>query len=350
MKVMHVNFARGFRGGERQTLLLIEALAEYGVPQVLVARHDSPLHGKVREIPRVDSAGLRKPYAAGLPRAARQRPDLVHAHDAHSAQWALLNHWWRKTPYVITRRVPNLLSNVAYTRAVYRNAASVIALSGAIRASVRRLLPEREVHIIPSMYASLPVDDAMLGELRRRYRGRFVIGHIGALVNRNKGQAVLIEAAKKLESSYPDLQFVLLGEGDDEDYLKGLAQGRSNVDFVGFSPDVGTWISLFDVFAFPSYAEGLGSTLLDVMQHGRPIVATAVGGIPDVIEHERNGLLVAPGRPDELAGAIERLYLDGQLRERLVQAGREDIERYSPARIGRCYYKIYRSLLVPDEQ
>lgn len=350
MKICHVNLARGFRGGERQTQLLIEALAGFGIKQCLVARHDSPLHDKLAGTANFTSFRIRKPYMAYLPAIADYQPDLLHAHDAKAAQWSLLNHILRRTPYMMTRRISKPSKNKIFTRAVYRNAVKVVALSSAVRESIHSRLPGLEVDVIPSMYASLPVDRDKVKALVERYAGYFIIGHIGALVNPHKGQAVLIRAMRLLNTRYTDMRVLLLGTGRDEALLKRLASDLENVEFVGFVDDVGNWINIFDLFVFPSLEEGLGSSLLDVMQQGKPIIASGVGGILDVIQDRENGLLVPANQSVALADAIEKMYLDKALRDRCAAGGFASIARYSPARVAQCYYDLYLSVLGCSER
>ncbi|HEX5055295.1 MAG TPA: glycosyltransferase family 4 protein [Gammaproteobacteria bacterium] len=345
MRVLHVNLARGFRGGERQTQLLIEALSGLGVDQLLAARYDSPLLARLASVPGLKFYPMTKPYWRHIPRLRARRSDLVHAHEARAAQWALLNYWHNRTPYVMTRRIDRMPRNFSFTRAVYRNAAAVAGLSAAIRASVQQFSPGKEVTIIPSMFASLPVDPKRVAELRARYRDRFIVGHIGALVDPHKGQSVLIAAAKLLQERYPEFVFLLVGDGEDKVYLQRLAASNPNIMFIGFVEDVGNWIAAFDMFVFPSLEEGLGSTLLDVMQHRKPIVASAVGGILDVVSDGHSGLLVPPGDAQLLAAAIERMHQDVSLREKCVAGGIEQLERYSPRRIAGCYHSLYQSVL-----
>ena len=345
MKICHVNFARGFRGGERQTQLLIEALAERNIEQILLARHDSPLHDRLASTTGLMSIRLRKPYMLACGRVARLNPDIVHAHEARAAQWALINRWFSNVPYIVTRRISRPSKDLAFTRMVYRNAAKVVGLSRAVRESVKLRIPDVEADIIPSMFASLPVDDTRAAEIKARYANSFIIGHIGALVNPHKGQAVLIKAIRALNQKYNNIKVLLLGTGKDQDLLKRLAYDLPNVEFVGFVEDVGSWINTFDLFVFPSLEEGLGSSLLDVMQQGKPIVASRVGGILDVIQHEENGLLVPPNDPVFLADAIERMMNNKELRERYGEAGRKTLYKYSPEHVAQCYDAIYKSVL-----
>lgn len=345
MKICHVNFARGFRGGERQTQLLIEALAARGLEQMLVARHDSPLFEKLRAIPGFIPVPLGKPYWRGIRLAAKHAPDLVHAHEAKAAQWALLNYSLQRTPYIVTRRMDRPPRNTFFTRMVYRKAARVIALSAAVREGVHAIVPGLPVDIVPSMFASLRVDPVRVQTLREPYSDSFVIGHIGALVNSHKGQAVLIQAIKLLNRKYGNLKVLLFGVGRDEAMLKQLARDTVNIEFMGFVENVGDWIGVFDLFVFPSLEEGLGSTLLDVMQQRKPVVASRVGGIVDVIHDRQNGLLAPPNDPQALADAIEEMYLDPAKRAYYGEAGFASLARYSPARVAQSYHEIYGSLL-----
>jgi glycosyltransferase involved in cell wall biosynthesis len=347
MRIGHVNFAKGFRGGERQTEVLIRALAALGLEQVLIARKDSPLHARLADVPRLRHVNAGKPYIKALTALRHLPVDLLHAHEAKAAQWVLLNYWLRKTPYMVTRRLCRA-KIPWFTRAVYRNAAAVIAISGAVRASIQRVMSGLEIGVIPDSYADLQADRGRLQQLRAKYRDRFVVGHVAALVDRHKGQSVLIQAAKLLAKKYPAMIFLLVGDGPDRQMLQALAAGSSNIEFIGFVEDVGTWIALFDLFAFPSFEEAMGSTLLDVMQHNKPIVASDVEGIPEIVRNGHSGLLVPSHDPAGLAAAIERMYLDPELRARCAAAAAQGLGRYSPPHIAECYYSAYKSVLAGD--
>lgn len=343
MKICHINLAKGFRGGERQTLLLIEALAKRNIKQQAVVRYDSPLINYLSEV-ECDLITLRKPYWLNL-FFKKIDADLVHAHEAKAAQLALLNYHFKKIPYCITRRVPNLPKQNFFNRNIYQSAAKVIALSSAIKQSLKHLMDNHSVAIIPSMFASLTSDVEKVRTIKNRYADKFIVGHIGALVNKHKGQFYLIEAARQLQQSCPQIQFILLGSGYDEQQLKQQAKGLKNIEFTGFVTDVGSYLQSFDLFAFPSLQEGLGSILLDAMQAELPIVGSDVDGIPDIIQHNENGLLVPPADSAALAKAIMTLYNDADLRCRLVQSAKQRLSDYSPANIADDYLNIYQSLL-----
>lgn len=346
MHICHVNLARGFRGGERQTELLVTELARAGLRQHFVCREDSPMREHLADVP-----GLRfhlvnhflLGHTTALPGVS-----LVHAHDAKAAHWAYWEFRLRRTPYMITRRVPNPLKENRLTRAVYRNSRKVVALSHAIETSIRDYLADARTVIIPSMLAHLPSDAVAVSEIRQRFMGKVVVGHIGALVQRHKGQSFLIEAARMLQGSLPQAHFLLLGEGEDEARFRRQAEGLTNITFEGFRANVGDYLAAFDLFAFPSLQEGLGSILLDAMDFCLPIVAGNAGGIPDIIKDGYNGLLVPPGDANALAGALEKMITDADLARQLALNGKEFGGKFSPAHIAQQYRCLYEQLLGGD--
>ena len=297
MKICHINLARGYRGGERQTELLIKHLTHLGVEQRALLRPNHKLVNNLRENTNIDvrTLGLLSWLGRGL-----KGVDLLHAHEAKAAHMAFINKVLSGVPYIITRRVPNMPGNDPLTRRVYRSADGIVALSNAIRDVLLDYEPSLDVKVIPSMLTGLPINQEFVESLKVRYKGRFVVGHIGALQMRHKGQQYLIEVARLMQSSAPKVVFLFLGEGEDEAELKRQAKDLSNVEFLGFKENVIDYLKIFDLFAFPSLKEGLGSVLLDVLQHGCPIVASAVDGIKELIQNGENGLLVPPRQMLEL--------------------------------------------------
>jgi len=347
MLIAHANFAKGFRGGERQTQLLIEALAQKGYAQRLLVRKGSELGHRCRGIAGLTVTEIGKPYAFRL--GALRGAALLHAHETKAAQFALFGKWFLGTPYLITRRVDHAIKNNAFNRAMYRSAAQCVALSKAIKHEILKIVPGIDVAVIPSAWSRLGFNEANVAQLKTRFAGTFLVGHIGALVDVHKGQAVLIEAARLLARTHPDIRIILLGSGRDETALKAQAEGLENVTFEGFVDNVGDYLKCFDLFAFPSRYEGLGSILFDAMQFNVPIVASEVGGIPDIIRDGRNGLLVPPGDAQRLAEAIARLYADASLRETLVRGAAEQLALFSPDAMSGAYETIYQDILHQEK-
>lgn len=343
MGVVHVNLARGFRGGERQTELLIRALADRGWSQTLVAREGEPLAERVR-----GTAGLavRETGAGGLAAAiAIGRPPLIHVHEGRSLRSAWLNSVFTGAPYVVTRRVQKGPRPHWLNRRAYRGGARVVVLSEAIGKSVRRLVPDLPTEVIPSAHSDLSFDADHATRLRSQWGGDFVVGHVGALDDSHKGQSRIVDAAAVLAESHPGMRFVIVGSGRDAARLADSARGLPSVRFEGQVDDVGDYMAAFDAFLFPSNHEGLGSILLDALHFGLPIVASRVGGIPDIVEDGVNGRLVAPGDVDGICEAL--IWLAGAPEEvaRIGEANRVKSEGYSAGVMADRYDAVYRSVL-----
>lgn len=345
----HINLAHTFRGGERQTELLIRGLASYLPSQRAIVRADRPLAARLEDVPGVDVHAVRgRVEAVG----AAAGSALLHAHETGGAQAALLRNLLSGTPYLITRRVDSVPKSDVFTRFMYRRAAAIAGLSEAITASLHRYDPGLVVRTIPSAASGLPSDPEWVSAFRERFRGKFLVGHVAALDIAHKGQLTLVRAAEVLERSNPDVHFVLVGSGRDEQKIREAAKGLSNMTFVGWVDNVADYLAAFDLFAFPSKREGLGSVLIDAMQFGLPIVATAVGGIPDLIAHERNGILIEEDDSEALAEAVARLFSDQPLRDAMAGANRLRARQYQPEIMTERYLELYRELapqLISDE-
>src|SRR4029078_5141700 len=153
-------------------------------------------------------------------------------------------------------------------------------------------------------------------------RDSATVDSVAALVP-HKGQRHLIEAAAAVVRQCPDARFVIAGEGGLRPMLeRHIKEHRleKHVFLLGFRPDVLSVHKAFDVFVMSSVTEGLGTSLLDAMACGQPIVATTAGGMPEVVADGRTGLLVPPRDHDAMAAAIVRLLRDRRLRPGLGAA------------------------------
>lgn len=339
----HINIAQGYRGGERQTELLVRELASHRWRQRLVVRTGNPLAGRCADIPHleiVEVAGNPLSAAVAVPRQS-----LVHAHDARSIYAAWLGSIIRHVPYLFTRRVDNPLRPSRFRDAAYRKSGGIVAVSRAVAGEIRKRYPGIECTILPDAATNLARDPVASDAIRRRYPGRTLIGHVGALEQEQKGQLTIIEAARRAASEHPDWHFLLLGQGRDEARFRAAMRGLDNIELAGQVDNVGTWFGAFDLFVFPSLHEGLGSSLLDAMSFGLPIVASGVGGIPEIVQDGINGLLVGPGDVEAFYRAIERIVDDPSLARRVSEANRTRAEEFSPAHMAAAYERTYRSVL-----
>ncbi|MEA3452068.1 MAG: glycosyltransferase family 4 protein [Bacteroidota bacterium] len=339
--IVHLNFAKGFRGGERQTLLLIQELALKGYKQEIYTRKNSELAQRLDGTNNLKITQISKPYFINLYKV--NEATLIHAHETKGAHFAYFANILYSIPYIVTRRVEIPLKNNFFNKNLYRNALYTVVLSRAIEKEVLKLSSKIKTQIIPSAYSGLQVDTNSADLIRERFSGKFLIGHIGELKNSDKGQYYLLEAMKRISKDYPQIDLILLGRGEDEQNFKEQMEGFNNVTFEGFVNNVADYIATFDLFVFPSLHEGLGSILFDVMQAKVPIAASNVGGIPDIIEHNKNGLLYKAKSTNEIYDAIVKLYKDKDLREGLSNNAYKNIENYSASSMTDRYEKLYRN-------
>ena len=162
-----------------------------------------------------------------------------------------------------------------------------------------------------------------------------VVGYVGWLIP-IKGVTHLVNAMAEVVQRYPNSLLVLVGKGDEkgEEEIKlkeqvenlGLAE---NVRFLGWRPDVDEIMGCFDIFVLPSLNEGMGRVLVEAMSAGLPIVASRVGGIPDLVKDGENGLLVPPADAGALERAISDLLSDKAKRKRMGETGKRMCGPYS---------------------
>ncbi len=337
MRVLHVDSAHGWRGGQNQALLTARGMAERGHDVVIACQAGGALAERARAAGiEVRELGFRGDFspAAVLPLAAAMRgfaPDRVQLHDPHAVSAALLaRRLTQRTAFVATRRVDFALRG-PLSRRKYAACDRVIAVSEAIAAVLRAggLAAER----LRVVYEGVPDRAAQPGG-----RGALrelgipddapVVGNVAALTG-HKDQATLLHAAAKVAARVPSARFLIVGEGELRARLETLA-GDLGLErrcvFAGFRADLDRLIPAFTVFCLSSHMEGLGTSLLDAMAFGVPVVATAAGGIPEAVADGVTGRLVPPRDPAALAAALVEALEDPARRAAWGHAGRQRFE------------------------
>jgi len=164
-----------------------------------------------------------------------------------------------------------------------------------------------------------------------------------------KGLEFLLEAAKDIVSKFPQTYFVFAGDGSLRQRLekKALELGIKNKTiFLGWRSDVVKVISIYDIFALPSLNEGMGRVLVEAMTLGKPIVASNIGGIPDLVTHGKNGFLVPPKDPGQLARSLQILIEDEGKRKSMGQGGKEKALNFSKEIMVEKIAALYDKLLI----
>ena len=173
-----------------------------------------------------------------------------------------------------------------------------------------------------------------------------VVGTIGWLLP-IKGPIYLLKAMAEVWQSHPDIQLVYVGKGDLEKELKGevYRTGVSHkVSFLGWRDDIPEIMQFLDIFVLPSLNEGMGRVLVEAMASAKPIVASNVGGIPDLVKHGHNGFLVGPGDVNGLSLAIKELIEDEQLRLKMGAKGKSMAPHFRVEKMVEKIDALYSSL------
>jgi glycosyltransferase involved in cell wall biosynthesis len=232
----------------------------------------------------------------------------------------------------------------------------VFTVSEAVGRSMRspRWLPLRPP-AIETLHHGLDWNDfsqtAMTPTARREFWIPLSAPLIGTVANfrREKGHRYLLEAFGKVREAHPDTRLLLVGQGplEGETRRRAADQGLDgSVIFAGYRDDALRILPTFDVFVLPSQHEGLSIALLEAMALGRPIVATRVGGVPEVVEDGVTGFLVPPRDPAALAAAIVTLLESPALRERMGEAARRRATHFDIRSSVRRVEQVYEELLT----
>jgi glycosyltransferase involved in cell wall biosynthesis len=214
------------------------------------------------------------------------------------------------------------------------DAAAVVCISDFAHSQVAALVEPEALGRIHTIRCGIDIDAFAPRPRYEREDGRAEILCVGAL-SRRKGHPVLLEAFAQLRGTLPGARLTLVGDGPERAALEKRTaelEIAEAVDFVGAVAHdrIAELYARADVFCLPSHAEGVPTVLMEAMAMELPVVATRIMGIPELVEHERSGLLVSPARPDELADALRRLLIDRELAERMGREGRKQVSaRYN---------------------
>lgn len=361
-------------GAEENFLALARALAARGVEIAIACDEGGPLVSEFTSVAaKVLSLPLSYPTHVASIRRLRHfirdvKPDVVHTHLWNADVLGGLAAWREGVPFVSTVTGPYFLplhprAIVRWRRSIYSNGfRAIYRLCDLVIACSEELahdLAERPGLKVPrsrirKVYNGLDLEllerrasDALPPSLRARPRHRIAMA---ANFYPIKGHETLIEALPQLYAAYPELQVVFAGDGPDrprlEDRVRQLGfEGR--VVFTGNIPNAVALMRESDVVTLPSNGEGLPMVLLEAMALGRAVVATRVGGIPELIAHGRTGMLVAPRDGSALAKSVIAVLGDTDKRRALGEAAKAEVrEKWTSSATAAGALDVYREVLA----
>src|SRR5690554_2906678 len=287
MRILQLNVERGWRGGERQTLLTMQRLLQAGHEVELLARAGGELARRAGEQGFVVHECDGSVGACRFLLARRALYDVMHAQTANTMSWLAFLRPWLKTRIVFTRRTAFPLRKKESRNAwKWRQADVLVAISDAAAAEPRRL--GLRVAVIPSAVEIQPLNAEHLLAFSSQHglEGKRVLATAAALTE-EKDPLTLIRAVHELAANRQDFVFLHLGAGGSQEeparQLVGELGLESVYRFAGFHDNVENLYRLMDLFVLSSRYEALGSSALDAFAYGVPVVATRAGGLAELL-------------------------------------------------------------------
>jgi glycosyltransferase involved in cell wall biosynthesis len=284
---------------------------------------------------------------------------IVRAHRYRASLYGRLAALLARVPVIITSVHDNYRKDLRLGRRIANRILSrvtdkIVAVSESVRRDVTKydgLDPSKILVIYNGVDASKFTPDGKFHNIREEFsiaNSDIVVGSVGRLVPA-KGLEYLIEAVSHLGKEINNIKLLIVGHGSLLDSLRDGAREHGineRVIFTGKRRDIPDILSGIDIFVMPSLAEGLGNSLLEAMAMCKPIIATAVGGMPELIKNGVNGILVPPRDPDTLAAAIKTLIENRYLATKMGQAARNFVlNNYDIKEITQKWQSLYLSIL-----
>lgn len=257
--------------------------------------------------------------------------DLVHTHGYFADTVGILAAKMLGIPNISTCHgfIVNDINLKLYNsldRIILRLADKIIAVSDQIKEDLARSGIKKSRLITIQNAVNITYSDYSFTENRQEKRkllnlceGEFVVGYIGRL-SEEKGVRHLIKACSLLDDSRFSVKLVLLGTGPQRQELESIVKKKKmegKTFFAGFQNDIEKWLPVFDIFVLPSLTEGTPMALLEAMSTGIPVIASRVGGVPNIVSHGVNGFLFEAGNSLELVQLIKVLYDNPCLRNKM---------------------------------
>ncbi|MBS3806173.1 MAG: glycosyltransferase [Bacteroidales bacterium] len=343
-RICFFNSSKIWGGGEKWHYDTARKLSERGFEPIVFAHPKGLLYQKsleagIRAVPvSIHNLSFLNPVKILLLlfQLSREKADSLIAGLTCDMKAAALAARLAGVKKIIYRRGTALaLKNNLINRVLYKHLTDAIIVNSR---EIRNILLERNASFIDEKKIHLiynevdlhhPPGNSHLAGLSVRSNGEVILGNIGRLVEQ-KGQHYLIELAHNLKKKNVPFRILIAGSGKLKESLKSYARQlevEKEVVFMDFIDDIHTFIHEIDIFVFPSLHEGSSHTLLEVMAARKPVVAFNISSIPEIIEHNKNGLLVETGNSSELFRQVHQLIQRKDLQSTFGHFGREKVER-----------------------
>lgn len=364
MKVLHVSSALSWRGGEQQISYLLKELNALGVVNQIFCPQETPLS----EVASQDGFEVHTYKKKNLdPRIAKklkhlcidEKIELIHLHDSHSHTYGVMaaSLYGLKIPMILSRRVDFPIKRSIFSKWKYNHPAikKILCVSRAIQKILARNVRDKSKLEVVYSGVDLSRIKAASGILHTEYglhSNHPVIGNIASIAP-HKDYYTFVEVVHKLKTKntiVPFPKFLIIGgDGGEQSRIKkkiGSLGLEHDIILTGFREDIPSVLSELDVMLVTSKEEGLCTSVIDAFCAGVPVVATAAGGIPELVLHLQTGLLAPIKDVDKLVYWIEKILSDPLLQDRIVRKAKLHATHFGKSKMGSDTFKHYSSSLL----
>lgn len=359
MKVLHLSSEKTWRGGEQQIAYLIEELQKHGVSCHVACRKSSAFETYcIKEnIPHssMPFSSFSITTALSIKRLCKKNNvDLIHIHTSRAHTIALLS-WFLgcRTPMVLSRRVDFEIGTNRFSYFKYNHPSikKIICISEKIQEIVEKTVKQAEkcttVHSgVDLSRFKKPCD----GGFRKRYNvpdDFFIVGNVSAIAP-HKDYQTFVEVASLVVKQNLKVRFFIIGDGSQKLEIEELINQKNLNDFItltGFLDNIPEILPCLDTFLITSKTEGLGTTVLDAFAAGVPVIATAAGGIPEMVKNNETGMLAEVGNADQLAKHVLELSGNLAMRKELAKRAKLVVKQFSKEQMAVGNLKVYKTIL-----
>lgn len=362
-RVLHLDSEHYWRGGQQQAIYLHEGLLRRNIYSEFACKNNS-------EISKYLSSKNLRSYEFNFSNefdivtaynialfCSENGVNIIHCHSAHAHSIGLISKYIFNKPLLVSsRRVDFHIQNNKLSRFKYNTdkLSKIICISEAIKkvliddglndSSLITIHSGIDLNKFDNSSMEIPFEEHNINS------DDIVIGTIAAIAD-HKDYPNLVLAAKKVVEIMPNTKFVALGDGPDREKIEKLIsdnQLESKFILAGFKSNVGDYLKMFDIFVLASKTEGLGTSILDAMSVGLPIVASDTGGIPEAVINDYNGYLTQPGDSGLLAKAIIKLINDKNIMDKFGKNSLLKVKEFDINTTIEKNIKLYHEILVQN--
>jgi L-malate glycosyltransferase len=357
--ILHLNNAKTWRGGEQQLYYLALGLKEKAISQIIVGQPDSELQERLSDqidfIPVKMKGGYDLVAVFNLIKICKKyKVQIIHAHTANAHSLAfLLKLFLPKLFLIVSRRVDFRINKNAFSKIKYtsKKIDYILCVSNTIKNILFEdgVSPEKLLTVYSGIDLNKFKDHKIEKNIREEYsisKDTILIGNVAALVD-HKDQRTLLKSIPYIETNKKYI-FLIIGEGELELELKQLAIDldiSDKVIFTGYKKNILDYYSAMDIFTLTSKEEGLGTSVLDAMSAGLPIIATRGGGISEMLEENSGSFLCEVGDSAKLGESFTLLIENKKIREEFSKLNLEKVKLFSVENTIEKTLTVYNSLL-----